>query len=224
MNNVCAIVEPDPADAPVMPPVTVPILHVKVEAAVEVSGILVVVALQIATAELDVTTGVGFTVTVMVCAGPWQAPAIEVGTTIYWIVPAVVLLGLVRVWAIVAPDPAVAPVIPPVTVPTVQAKVLAALAVKLMLVAVLLHIAAVFALVITGVGCTVTSAVMLKADPTQPSSEVGVTRYSTVPELTVLGLFNIWLITLPEPALAPVIPPLMVPIVQVKVLGTDAVS
>lgn len=40
----------------------------------------------------------------------------------------------------------------------------------------------------------------------------------------MLGLDNIWLIVLPEPALAPVIPPEIVPIVQVKVLGVLAVK
>jgi hypothetical protein len=47
-------------------------------------------------------------------------------------------------------------VIPPVIVPIVHAKVLAALAVKEILVAVALHIAAVFAVVTAGVGLTVT--------------------------------------------------------------------
>jgi hypothetical protein len=45
---------------------------------------------------------------------------------------------------------------PPVIVPTVQVKVLGALAVNAMFVAVLLQIAAVFAVVTVGVGLTVT--------------------------------------------------------------------
>ena len=39
----------------------------------------------------------------------------------------------------------------------------------------------------------------------------------------LLGLFSTWLMLLPEPALAPVMPPVMVPTVQVKVLGAEAV-
>jgi hypothetical protein len=56
----------------------------------------------------------------------------------------------------VAPLPALAPVIPPVIVPTVHVNVLAALAVNPMLVAVALHTEAVFAVVTAGVGFTVT--------------------------------------------------------------------
>lgn len=66
------------------------------------------------------------------------------------------MLGFESVCAIVAPEPALAPVIPPVIVPTVQVKELAAVAVKAILVVPLLHIAAVFAVVTTGVGFTVT--------------------------------------------------------------------
>jgi hypothetical protein len=82
--------------------------------------------------------------------------AVDVGVTIYCTVPAALLLGLDKVCAIVAPLPAVAPVMPPVTVPIVQVKVLAALAVNAMFVAVPLQIAAVFAVVTAGVGLTVT--------------------------------------------------------------------
>jgi hypothetical protein len=73
----------------------------------------------------------------------------------YWTVPEALLLGLVSVCAIVAPDPEEAPVMPPVTVPTVQVNVLGAVAVSAILVAVPLQIAAVFAVVTTGVGFTV---------------------------------------------------------------------
>ena len=38
----------------------------------------------------------------------------------------------------------------------------------------------------------------------------------------MLGLVNTWLIVDPEAALAPVIPPVMVPIVQVYELGAEA--
>lgn len=66
------------------------------------------------------------------------------------------MLGLVSVCAIVAPDPDVAPVMLPVIVPTVQVNVLGADAVNAILVAVPLQIAAVFDVVTTGVGFTVT--------------------------------------------------------------------
>ena len=48
--------------------------------------------------------------------------------------------------------------------------------------------------------------------------------YCTDPELALLGLLSTWLIEFPDPALAPVIPPVMVPIVQVNVLGAEAVK
>ena len=70
--------------------------------------------------------------------------------------PAVELLGLVNVCAMVLPLPPVAPLMLPVMVPTVQVKVLGVLAVSAMLVAVPLQIAAVLAVVTTGEGFTVT--------------------------------------------------------------------
>jgi hypothetical protein len=79
-----------------------------------------------------------------------------VGVTIYCTVPVALLLGLFKVWAIDAPDPALAPVMLPVIVPTVQVKVLGAEAVNAIFVAVALQITAVFAVVTTGVGFTVT--------------------------------------------------------------------
>ena len=57
---------------------------------------------------------------------------------------------------IVPPDPALAPVMPPVIVPIVQANVLGALAVRLMFGPVALQIEAVAAFVTAGVGLTVT--------------------------------------------------------------------
>ena len=57
---------------------------------------------------------------------------------------------------IVPPDPALAPVMPPVIVPIVHANVLGALAVSAMFGPVPLHVAAVFAVVTAGVGFTVT--------------------------------------------------------------------
>ncbi len=78
------IVPPDPAAAPVIPPVTVPIVHEKVLAAVEVSDILGLVPLQVATAAAFVTTGLGLTVTVIVYGVPAHpGVAVDVGVTIY---------------------------------------------------------------------------------------------------------------------------------------------
>lgn len=64
--RVCAIVEPEPALAPVMLPVIVPTVQVKLLEAVATSAIFVVLPLQIAAVFAVVTAGVGFTVTVMV--------------------------------------------------------------------------------------------------------------------------------------------------------------
>src|SRR5205085_1787958 len=101
---------------------------------------LVAVALQIVAVLAVVTTGVGLTVTVIVYGVPGHAGvAVEVGVTIYCTVPTVALLGLVRVCAMVDPLPELAPVIPPVIVPTVHVNVLAALAVKGIFVAVALQ-------------------------------------------------------------------------------------
>ena len=82
--------------------------------------------------------------------------AVDVGVTIYCTVPAAELLGFVRVCAMVAPDPADAPVMPPLIVPIVHVNVLAAVAVSAIFVAVALQIVAVLAVVTAGLGFTVT--------------------------------------------------------------------
>jgi hypothetical protein len=151
------MVAPELFVAPVIPPVTVPTVHVNVLAALAVNAIFVAVALQIVAVLAVVTTGVGLTVTVIVYAEPGQAGVVvEVGVTRYWTVPAALLLGLVNVCTMVLPEPALAPVILPAIVPTVQVNVLGADAVNAMFVAVALHIVAVLAVVTTGVGLTVT--------------------------------------------------------------------
>jgi len=66
------------------------------------------------------------------------------------------LLGLVKVWFIVDPNPGLAPVIPPVIAPMVQAKLLGVDASKLILVAEPLQMSAMFELIIIGSGSTVT--------------------------------------------------------------------
>jgi hypothetical protein len=82
--------------------------------------------------------------------------AVDVGVTIYCTVPEVALLGLVSACAMVLPDPAVAPAILPVIVPTVQVNVLDADDVSAIAVDVPLQMAAVLAVVTAGVGFTVT--------------------------------------------------------------------
>jgi hypothetical protein len=68
-----AIVEPDDEAAPVIPPVTDPIVQLKVApGTLLVSAILVVVAVHIVVLPAAVTSGVGFTVIVKVCTGPSQ--------------------------------------------------------------------------------------------------------------------------------------------------------
>jgi hypothetical protein len=223
--NVWAIVLPDDAVAPVIPPVTVPIVHANVLGAVAVSGMLVAVLLQIAALLAVVTAGVGLTVTVIVYGDPGQAVlAVDVGVTMYCTVPAVAALGFVRIWAIVDPEPVAAPVMPPVIVPNVQVKVLGAVAVRVMLVDVALQIALVLAVVTTGVGFTVT--VIVYGDPGQPgvAVDVGVTIYCTVPAVALLGLVRVCAIVLPAPIDAPLILPVIVPSVQVNVLGAVAVN
>jgi hypothetical protein len=68
----------------------------------------------------------------------------------------VLLLGLVNAWLIVLPDELLAPVMPPVIVPMVQANVLGAVAVSEIFGPEPLHVDAVFAVVTDGVGLTVT--------------------------------------------------------------------
>ena len=88
------------------------------------------------------------------------------------------------------PVPADAPVMAPVLVPRVQAKELEAEAVRLILGLVPLHVLAVLAVVLPGIGLTVT--VILVAEPRQePTVEVGVTLYTILPALALLGLVNV---------------------------------
>ena len=150
------IVAPDPAEAPVIPPLIAPIVHEKLAGTLEVSVMFGLVPLQTVAVAEFVTTGLGFTVTVIVNgAGGVQLPVTDVGVTMYCTEPAAVVLGFVNVWLMVFPEPALAPVIPPVTVPIVHAKVLAVVDVSEMFGLVPLQIAAVAGLVIAGVGLTV---------------------------------------------------------------------
>jgi hypothetical protein len=212
------MVVPDPPLAPVMPPVIIPMVQIKLLGIEAVKLILAPAPLQIVAVLAVVTTGAGLTVTVIVYAAPAQEPAVEVGVIIYCTVPAVPLLGLFNVWLIVAPEPALAPVMLPVIVPIVQTKLLAIEAVRLIFELVPLQITKVFDVVITGLGFTVT--VIVREEPAhEPVVVVGVTRYSTVPVATLLGLISVWLMAAPEPVVAPVMPPVIVPTVQAKLLG-----
>lgn len=168
---------PLPFDAPVIPPVMVPIVQLNVLGAVAANGMFVAVLLQIANVEgTPVTTGIGFTVTVIIYgAAAGQLPPIDVGVTRYSTVPAVALLGLTSVWEIEFPLPADAPVIPPVILPIVQLNVLGAVAFRAILVVDPSQIATAEGTpVITGVGLTVT-VTTYGADAGQlPAVEVGV--------------------------------------------------
>jgi hypothetical protein len=140
-----------------------------------------------------------------------------------------VLPGLLRGWVIIVfvpPEPGVAPVMPPVTVPIVHTYVLLG---KLVLNGILvvspLHIVYASGVVITGLGSIPT--IIVYGSPAQEFA-VGVIIYSTDPVVVWLGLVRIcWIAGLgPEadPAAAPVMPPVILPIVHVNVLGTVAVK
>jgi len=161
-----------------------------------------------------VTVGAGLTVTVIVKGAPAHNPPVDVGVTIYCTVPAALLLGLVSTWLIVEPEPALAPVMPPVIAPMVQVKLLAILDVSVIFGLVPLQVVAVGNVVTVGFGLIVT--VIVRGVPTHnPAIDVGVTMYSTVPAVVLLGFVSAWLMVEPAPALAPVIPPVMAPIPQV---------
>ena len=91
---------------------------------------------------------------------------------------------------ITAPELAVAPDILPIIVPTVHVKLLGALDVNTIFGLVPLHMLTVAKLVTAGLGLTAT--IILYAEPTHnPVVEVGVTRYSTEPDVALLGLVSI---------------------------------
>ncbi len=64
--NASVIIFPDPADAPVIPPVITPTVQVNVLGTVAVRGIFTFAPLQIVAEAGEVTNGSGLTVTVMV--------------------------------------------------------------------------------------------------------------------------------------------------------------
>lgn len=148
--------DPDAVLAPVTPPVIVPMVQAKVLGAEAVKLIPGAVPLQILIVGVFVMSILGLTVTVIVYGMPEHKPTVAVGVTIYSTVPAVELLGLSSTWLMDDPDPALAPVTPPVMAPIVQLKVLEAEAVKLILVEVPLQILIVGAFVTIILGLTVT--------------------------------------------------------------------
>ena len=90
----------------------------------------------------------------------------------------------------VVPEPELAPLMLPETLPMVQAKLLATLEVNVIFGLLPLHVVAVAVLVTKGTGFTVI--VMVDAFPTQPPEiEVGVTIYCTLAGVVLLGLLNI---------------------------------
>ena len=90
--------------------------------AVELNDMFVDVLLQMLAVDgTPVICGVGLTVTMIEYgADDGQLPVVLVAVTRYSTVPAVALLGFVNSCAIVLPDPAACPVIPPVPAPIVQ--------------------------------------------------------------------------------------------------------
>jgi len=153
--NVWFIEAPLLALAPVIEPVLVPKVHINVLAALAANVIFVLAPLQIVDVIEFVIAGVGFTVIVIKLVSDLHPLAVEVATVLKTILPALALLGLVKVWFIVEPLLALAPVIEPVLVPNVHAKVLDALAVNVIFGLAPLQIVAVFELVIVGLEITV---------------------------------------------------------------------
>ena len=118
------IVAPLPFEAPVIPPVTGPAFHKKVLPIAVERLMFGPVPLQVAATVEVVNAGSGFTVIVIAVGGPEQPAGVDVAITLYTTVPATALLGLVRIWLMLAPPPIEAPVTPPVIVPIVHAKLL----------------------------------------------------------------------------------------------------
>ena len=71
-------------------------VHEKVLAALAVNEMFGPVPVQVLVVAALLTTGFGFTVTVIVKAGPEQPPEVEVGVTRYCTVPEAELLGFIK--------------------------------------------------------------------------------------------------------------------------------
>lgn len=174
------ILVPEPFNAPVIPPVTVPTVQVNVLGTLAVRLILGLLPLHIRAVEEVVTIGEGSTVTSRVKGCPVQDFVEEYGVMIYCTTPGSVVPGLVRTWLITLPEPPSTPVIPEGFAPMVQEKLLDMEAERLMFAFSPLQMLKVFELVIVGDGKTVT--VIENGSPWQaPAIEVGMTLYSIVP-------------------------------------------
>lgn len=92
------------------------------------------------------------TKTVIIYGTPAHEPEVEVGVTRYCTEPVKELLGLVSIWLIVEPDPALAPAILPETIPIVQVNELGKEEAKLIFGFDPLHTVAVFGEVTIGTG------------------------------------------------------------------------
>jgi hypothetical protein len=166
------MVSPELADWPVMLPVTVPIVHANELAVLAVRLILGPEPLQ-ALAEVElVTDGVGNTVTVILAEEPGQALVADEGVTTYTTEPTVASLGLVNTWLMAEPEPTDWPVMLPVLVPKVQAKLLGMLAVRLIFGEVPLQVLSAVTLVSVGEGITITEGAPLGVVATQPLASV----------------------------------------------------
>lgn len=185
------MVAPELLVAPAMLPVIVPGVHIKVLGTLAVNEILGSVPLQILAIALVVIAGAGFTVRVIVKATPEHEPVVEVGVIIYCTVPATELLEMINVWLMLVPEPMLVPITAPVIVPIVHAKALVVVAVNEILGLMPLQIAAVAALLIAGVGFTVTVIATAVLPIHEPVVEVGVTIYSTMPARLLLGLVSV---------------------------------
>ena len=83
--------------APVIPPVIDPIVQEKLLGAEAVKTIFELAPLHVLVVTGLVTTGIGFTVTVIVKGVPEHDPVVDVGVTMYSTVPAIELSGLVSI-------------------------------------------------------------------------------------------------------------------------------
>ena len=77
------IVAPEPELAPVILPVLLPTVQLKLLGTVEDNEILGLLPLQVVAVAVLLTIGIGFTVTVIENVFPTQLPILEVGVTIY---------------------------------------------------------------------------------------------------------------------------------------------
>jgi hypothetical protein len=158
--------------------------------------------------------GAVFTVTVMGNEAPVQVPAVEVGITLYITEPPEEV-GLVNTWLIKDPDPALAPVIPPVIVPTLQVKLLGIFEVRLILVVPPEQMLAVFPEVTEGLGFTV----MVKENggPLQPLAEAMMLIVDVTGAVPVLVAVNEPIFPVPE-----VPKPILTELVQEKLAPPTA--